>query len=843
MLRFTIVASDLVNNGQSNPPDAFEAALLNATTLDPLVGPPTGLTKTDSFLNIQQTGQVFYAPQVTVAGAGASGSVATLAFPTVVSVDVSSVPANTQATLFFDLIGFSPAASSVQVAYVAALQSVSTPTAYDQSVSIAEGAAKAITLGGADPDLPPLPLTYQVTTAPSHGVLSGTAPNLTYSPDPGYVGADSFAFTDSNGTATSAPATVSIGVVATPSANAQSVETAEGSSAPITLTGSDPDSPPLPLTYQVTAGPAHGSLEGTAPALTYIPEAGYFGADSFQFTAGNGTATSPAATVSIDVVGAPSADNQTLSTGAGAALPITLTGSDPDTPPLPLTFTVTTVPVHGVLTGTAPNLVYTPDAGYFGPDSLQFTVGNGTVTSGTATVSILVGAPTAIARSLTTAENTATAVTLTGSDPNTPPLPLTYTVTVQPLHGSLSGVAPNLTYTPATGYFGADDFQFTANNGAATSPPASVLIKVVGMPTANPQSLTTAEDTPTAITIGGSDPNAPPLPLTFIVTVDPSHGTLTGSAPDLSYTPTPGYFGPDSFQFTASNGTLASGAASVSIDVVGRPTADGQSATTAEGTAVPITLTGSDPNQPALPLAYQVIAGPAHGSLTGNAPDLSYTPDAGYFGPDGFQFTVGNGAATSAAASVAIVVVGMPTAGSQSLTTGEGIALPITLTASDPNSPALPLSFTVTVSPGHGTLSGTAPDLTYTPATGYVGPDSFQFTASNASATSAPATISIGVGTPSADAQSVTTAEDTAAAIHLTGTDPNVPPLPLTFVVTANPQHGTLGGTAPDLSYTPAPGTSGPTASSSPPETASPRAPRPPSRSPSSAGRRPCPSR
>ena len=39
--------------------------------------------------------------------------------------------------------------------------------------------------------------------------------------------------------------------------------------------------------------------------------------------------------------------------------------------------------------------------------------------------------------------------------------------------------------------------------------------------------------------------------------------------------------------------------------------------------------------------------GPSHGALTGTAPNLTYTPAAGYFGPDSFQFTVSNGTATS----------------------------------------------------------------------------------------------------------------------------------------------------------------------------------------------------
>ncbi len=127
-LSFTIVASDLVANGTLSPPDAFEAALLNTQTDQPLVGPPIDLSNTDSFLNIQQTGEVFYAPQVTVPGAGASGSVSSLTFPEQVTVDVSSVPANTQATLYFDLIGFSPATSVVRVTDVELNQGPVPPT-------------------------------------------------------------------------------------------------------------------------------------------------------------------------------------------------------------------------------------------------------------------------------------------------------------------------------------------------------------------------------------------------------------------------------------------------------------------------------------------------------------------------------------------------------------------------------------------------------------------------------------------------------------------------------------------------------------------------------------------
>ncbi len=87
-----------------------------------------------------------------------------------------------------------------------------TPTANAQSVGVTEGSTAGITLGGSDGDNPALTLTYAVATQPSHGTLSGTAPNLTYTPNAGYVGPDSFTFTANNGTNTSGPAKVSLTV-------------------------------------------------------------------------------------------------------------------------------------------------------------------------------------------------------------------------------------------------------------------------------------------------------------------------------------------------------------------------------------------------------------------------------------------------------------------------------------------------------------------------------------------------------------------------------------------------------------------------------------------------------
>ena len=77
---------------------------------------------------------------------------------------------------------------------------------------------------------------------------------------------------------------------------------------------------------------------------------------------------------------------------------------------------------------------------------------------------------------MTTAEDTAAAITLTGTDVDGDAL--TFAWSSAPRHGTLSGTAPNLTYTPAADYHGPDSFTFMANDGQADSAPATISITV-----------------------------------------------------------------------------------------------------------------------------------------------------------------------------------------------------------------------------------------------------------------------------------------------------------------------------------------------------------------------------
>ena len=199
------------------------------------------------------------------------------------------------------------------------------------------------------------------------------------------------------------PATLNVGN-APPVADAQSVTTAEDAATGVTLTATDADGDPL--TYSVVAAPLHGILSGSAPALTYTPDANYNGPDSFTFKANDGTVDSNIATVSITVT--PVNDAPVITSDGGdataslnvpenttAVTTVTATDVDVDT----LTYSISggadtaffsIDPSTGVLTFTsAPNFENPLDAGANNTYEVIVQVSDGTLTD-TQTITVTV---------------------------------------------------------------------------------------------------------------------------------------------------------------------------------------------------------------------------------------------------------------------------------------------------------------------------------------------------------------------------------------------------------------------------------------------------------------------
>jgi subtilisin family serine protease len=262
-------------------------------------------------------------------------------------------------------------------------------------------------------------------------------------------------------------------------------------------------------------------------------------------------------------------DSVTVNEDTSAAVPILANDSDPDGDPI--TIVATAPGAHGnTFQNEGGGVSYVPQSNYTGPDTFAYTIGDGRGGTATATVSVTIlpvnDAPRGTNQAVTTAEDTPAPITLSGTDAEGDPLSF-FTVS-QPLHGALSGTPPALTYTPASNYSGPDSFQFRANDGLVNSIVATVSITVTPVndpPVAQPQSVVLDEDTSQSITLSAVDVEG--TALTYAIVVPPANGTLSGTPPGVTYTPSPNYNGPDSFSFAASDGSLSSNPAAVSITV------------------------------------------------------------------------------------------------------------------------------------------------------------------------------------------------------------------------------------------------------------------------------------
>lgn len=116
-------------------------------------------------------------------------------------------------------------------------------------------------------------------------------------------------------------------------------------------------------------------------------------------------------------------------------------------------------------------------------------------------------APVAGSVTVNVAHNSSQVIRLTGNDPDGFPAGLTYRLAGEPLHGTVSGfdgANGELTYTPESGYAGADAFAFIVSDGKADSPPAVVSIVVQPAPVTPP-----GEEEPPP---GDDDPEEPDNP-------------------------------------------------------------------------------------------------------------------------------------------------------------------------------------------------------------------------------------------------------------------------------------------------------------------------------------------
>ncbi len=523
-------------------------------------------------------------------------------------------------------------------------------------------------------------------------------------------------------------------------------------SAPVTTGGSSITG------YTVTANPGGATASGVASPLV-VSGLSNGQAYTFTVTATNVAGTGPASAASNAVTPAapqvitfanPGAQNfgttSTLSASASSGLAVSFSSATP---------AVCTITSGGLLgfasTGSCTIHADQPGNASYLPApriSRTFSVNGvvpgaptiGTVTvAGASTVSVGFSAPLFDG-----------GAAITGYTVISSPGGLTATGAGSPI--TVTGLTPGTSYT----------FVVTATNAngtGAASAPSNAVTPVPPLAVA-PVSATVAYGTasPISLAITGAASSV-------AVATAPAHGTAVASGTTITYTPAPGHAGSDSFSYTASDAYTTTAAATVSI-TVSAPTVVIDTASLAVATADSAYTQTLSSSGGASPYRYALSSGalPAGLSLSASG-TLSGTPTAtGTFAFDvtSTDSSTGTGPFSTTRSYSLQVDAPLLAVAPVSATIGYGagpspVSLAITGVAS---------SVAVVSAPAHGSAVASGTTITYTPAPGHAGPDSFSYTASDAYTTTAAATVSITVSAPSLSLTTSTLPAATGSAAY-----------------------------------------------------------------------------
>jgi hypothetical protein len=347
---------------------------------------------------------------------------------------------------------------------------------------------------------------------------------------------------------------------------------------------SDPNN--LPLTAQVVTAPKDGALTLNADGtFSYYPNPGFYGVDSFTYVANNGTLSSSAATVTIDVDAPPIANSQNyrVAENTPTTIPANLGVLANDTDPNGYSFTAKLVqgPTSGTLVlNSDGSFIYTPKSNYTGADSFTYEAVDAYGSSLPATINLTISAlPVAAKDAYTYAQGGLIVSAANGVLVNDTPVDdeaFTAQLVTTTSNGALVlNSDGSFTYQPNAGFSGTDSFTYRANDGGLNSTVATVTLTagVLAPPLAKDDSVSVDELQPTTIDVLLNDVasiGAVIDPTTVEITSGPAHGvaTVDPTTGVITYTSADAYLGADSLTYVVKDNLgSVSNPATVSITV------------------------------------------------------------------------------------------------------------------------------------------------------------------------------------------------------------------------------------------------------------------------------------
>lgn len=588
---------------------------------------------------------------------------------------------------------------------------------------------------------------------------------------------------------------------------------------------SDPDDGDTFAEVRVDTLPTAGSLTSGGSAVTagssyapgallYTPTSNGCGAAYASFTfsvrdsAGNYDDTPNTMTVHVTCVDdAPAAVNDSLSLNEDAsATTVNVLANDTDVDEGEKKVASKTDGAHGTvaITNNGADLTYAPAPNYCGPDSFTYTPNGGSTATVNVTVTCVDDSPNAVDDLRTVDEDsgsTALDVRTNDTDPDGGSKAVVSATTAD--HGIVVSSNGDLTYTPLPNYCGPDSFDYTLNGGSTATVTLTVTC-VDDAPVAVIDIRSVDEDSSAApLGVLGNDTDFEGGTKTVVSRTNAEHGTVTVTAQgtDVTYAPAANYCGPDSFTYTLNGGSSAVVTVNVTCSDDAPSAANDSKTLDQDSGAISIDVRANDTDIDDGPKTITGKTDGAHGqvAITNGGDGLTYTPAAGYCGPDSFSYTLNGGSTATVAITVnckpppVVDVDDAPSAVGDAATVGEDApATAIDVRANDTDPDGGPKMVASKTNGAHGAVAITnaGNDLSYAPAANYCGNDSFTYALNGNSTATVNVTVDCVDDAPSAVNDVAPAMEDFWVLANVLPNDTDIDDGPKVITAKTNGSHG-----------------------------------------------------
>ncbi|PKV65911.1 putative secreted protein (Por secretion system target) [Polaribacter sp. Hel1_33_96] len=516
-------------------------------------------------------------------------------------------------------------------------------------------------------------------------------------------------------------------------------------------------------------------------------------------------------------------------------------------------------------------IIYTPNNGFIGVDHFYYSITDASGDTAIAQVTITVteiNTPTAQDDAATVARGVTIPIDVLsndsfGLDGQATNDALTINVATN-INGATIGVnAGKIDYTPASNYIGIDIFTYIITDGSGDTTTADVTITVTGTAVVDEPNVLSAKRDEVSVAQNSTDNEIAVLldngfdidsfgldgaidnGLTFLdgtltglseqgtIIVD-TKGTTTPLDDVIVYTPNTGFVGVDHFYYMITDTTGASSIAQVAITVteIDAPTAADDAIEILEGSVAAVTIDVLDndsfgSNGAALSNSLEIIPTTTTAVVV-NGTSIEYTPTGTQTGTDTFTYRIkdADGETSDATVTVTFTTViasDAPKAQDDAVIFAQDSSENIINILDDNGSgadnygsgaahPSHPISLVAFYSEEGGSLELDETTVKYTPRTGYVGEDTFDYLITDENGVSDRATVTITVteiNTPTAQDDAATVAQGVTIPIDVLsndsfGLDGQATNDALTINVATNINGATIGVNAGKIDYTPA---------------------------------------